>query len=117
MILPSTPAHRPGPERRATRAAPLAVPGCVNVGRGSTVDEDALVEALRAGATGGAALDVTAVEQLPAASAPWEAPNTIITPHAAGGRPLGAGRLVSENPGTFSRATSPAEHRRSANAL
>jgi phosphoglycerate dehydrogenase-like enzyme len=96
MILPSTQATD-----NALGAARLALlprrAWVVNVGRGSTVDEDALFESLRSGAIGGAALDVTAVEPLPAASPLWEAPNTIITPHAAGGRPLGAGRLVSEN--------------------
>jgi phosphoglycerate dehydrogenase-like enzyme len=69
----------------------------VNVGRGSTVDEDALVAALREGRLAGAALDVTAVEPLPAGSPLWDLPNVLITPHAAGGRPLGAGALIREN--------------------
>ncbi len=69
----------------------------MNVGRGSTVDEDALDEALRARRIGGAALDVTATEPLPASSPLWTAPNTIITPHAAGGRPLGAAGLIEDN--------------------
>ncbi|MHA7132492.1 phosphoglycerate dehydrogenase [Oerskovia turbata] len=69
----------------------------VNVGRGATVDEDALVEALREGRLGGAALDVTDAEPLPADSPLWDAPNTIITPHVAGGRPQGASALVLEN--------------------
>lgn len=69
----------------------------INVGRGSTVDEDALLAALRGGTLGGAALDVTAQEPLPASSPLWDAPNIIITPHAAGGRPLGAAALVEHN--------------------
>lgn len=69
----------------------------VNVGRGTTIDETALVAALRAGRLGGAALDVTEVEPLPADSPLWEAPNVIITPHSAGGRPVGAGELVTRN--------------------
>ena len=69
----------------------------VNVGRGATLDESALVEALRAGRLGGAALDVFETEPLPTDSALWDEPNVIISPHAAGGRPAGAAALVSEN--------------------
>ncbi|MBK8458965.1 MAG: NAD(P)-dependent oxidoreductase [Micropruina sp.] len=73
----------------------------VNVGRGSTIDEVALVEALHAGRLGGAALDVTETEPLPADSPLWDAPNLILTPHLAGGRPLGAGRLIARNLAAF----------------
>lgn len=73
----------------------------VNVGRGVTVDEEALVDALRASTIGGAALDVTLVEPLPPDSPLWEAPNLIISPHAAGGRPVGAADLVSANLAAF----------------
>lgn len=69
----------------------------VNVGRGTTVDEDALVAALTDGSLAGAAVDVTAVEPLPAGSPLWDAPHLLITPHAAGGRPVGADELVSQN--------------------
>lgn len=69
----------------------------VNVGRGATVDEDALIDSLRAGSIAGAALDVTRVEPLPPDSPLWDLPNVIITPHAAGGRPLGAADLIREN--------------------
>lgn len=69
----------------------------VNVGRGHTLDEDALLAALRAGRLGGAALDVFATEPLPPGSGLWDEPNVIITPHAAGGRPLGAAELIREN--------------------
>lgn len=64
------------------------------VSRGGIVDELALVERLQAGALRGAALDVTALEPLPADSALWTAPNLLLTPHVAG---LGTGtsaRLV-----------------------
>lgn len=73
----------------------------VNVGRGATVDEDALAAALTDGAIGGAALDVTDVEPLPADSPLWDAPNLLISPHAAGGRPVGADTLISENLAAF----------------
>ncbi|WAC65305.1 D-2-hydroxyacid dehydrogenase [Agrococcus sp. SL85] len=55
----------------------------VNVGRGTVVDEDALLEALDAGRVGFAALDVTAVEPLPQASRLWEHPSVLISPHTA----------------------------------
>jgi phosphoglycerate dehydrogenase-like enzyme len=56
----------------------------VNIGRGSLLDEAALVSALKCGQLGGAALDVTSVEPLPADSALWKAPNLFLTPHTSG---------------------------------
>jgi phosphoglycerate dehydrogenase-like enzyme len=55
----------------------------INVGRGSLLDEAALIRALRTGALGGAALDVTPVEPLPGQSPLWKAPNLFITPHTS----------------------------------
>ena len=55
----------------------------VNVARGSLVDTDALVEALRSGAIAGAALDVTDPEPLPDGHPLWELDNVLITPHVA----------------------------------
>ncbi|MFF2833332.1 NAD(P)-dependent oxidoreductase [Cellulosimicrobium cellulans] len=69
----------------------------VNVGRGATVDEDALVTALRDGRLGGAALDVTETEPLPETSPLWDAPRLILTPHVAGNRPQHASDLVNAN--------------------
>jgi phosphoglycerate dehydrogenase-like enzyme len=66
----------------------------VNVGRGKTVDENAIVAALRAGQFRAAALDVTAIEPLPVDAALWECPNLLLTPHVAGGRPINAAALV-----------------------
>jgi phosphoglycerate dehydrogenase-like enzyme len=57
-----------------------------NVGRGTTVDQDALVAALHAGVPAAAYLDVTEPEPLPPAHPLWTAPNCFITPHTAGGR-------------------------------
>ena len=55
----------------------------VNVGRGAVVDTDALVEALASGRLGGACLDVTEPEPLPAGHQLWSLPNALVTPHAS----------------------------------
>ncbi|HXL22371.1 MAG TPA: D-2-hydroxyacid dehydrogenase [Candidatus Dormibacteraeota bacterium] len=55
----------------------------INVGRGSLLDEVALIRALESGKLGGAALDVTQTEPLPAESDLWKAPNLFITPHTS----------------------------------
>lgn len=59
--------------------------GCafVNIGRGSTVDEVAMIDALRIGKIAFAALDVAAIEPLPASSPLWDMPNVLICPHSA----------------------------------
>ena len=55
----------------------------INIGRGAVVDEPALIEALRDGHLGGAALDVVADEPLQPTSPLWDMPNVIISPHSA----------------------------------
>ena len=57
-----------------------------NVGRGTTVDEQALLEALRSGRLAEAYLDVFETEPLPRDHPLWNTPNCFITPHTAGGR-------------------------------
>jgi D-2-hydroxyacid dehydrogenase (NADP+) len=59
----------------------------INIGRGGTVDEPALVQALQEGRIAGAGLDVFAEEPLPAASPLWSMENVIITGHYAGATP------------------------------
>ncbi|MCL1817669.1 MAG: D-2-hydroxyacid dehydrogenase [Spirochaetaceae bacterium] len=58
-----------------------------NIGRGDTVDEAALVEAVRGGTIAGAVLDVTETEPLPPESPLWDMPGIIITPHYSGSHP------------------------------
>jgi phosphoglycerate dehydrogenase-like enzyme len=65
-----------------------------NVGRGSTVDQAALLDALRSGQLAAAYLDVTNPEPLPADDPLWTAPNCHITPHSAGGHADEYDRLV-----------------------
>lgn len=55
----------------------------VNVGRGSLVDQSALVEALSTGTLRGAGLDVTDPEPLPETDPLWSLENCLITPHTA----------------------------------
>lgn len=55
----------------------------VNVGRGTTIDEDALVAALAEGRLAGAALDVTASEPPPPESPLWRLGNVLLSPHTA----------------------------------
>jgi phosphoglycerate dehydrogenase-like enzyme len=54
-----------------------------NVGRGSLVDEPALIDALERGHLGAAAIDVASVEPLPPDHPLWDAPNLYVSPHAA----------------------------------
>ena len=56
----------------------------INIGRGSLLDETALIHVLKNGALGGAALDVAETEPLPPESPLWKAPNLMITPHTSG---------------------------------
>jgi phosphoglycerate dehydrogenase-like enzyme len=84
-VLPITPATRGMFDAAAfAEMKPSAV--FVNIGRGGTVDEPALVEALRGGVIAGAALDVFEVEPLPAESPLWRMPNVLVSPHRAGDR-------------------------------
>ena len=56
----------------------------VNIGRGSVIDEEALIAALKDGKLAGAALDVLETEP-PAVDSPlWDMPNLLLTPHVAG---------------------------------
>ncbi|WP_378919126.1 D-2-hydroxyacid dehydrogenase [Mesorhizobium kowhaii] len=70
----------------AVRLANLP-PGAIfcNFGRGSILEEDALADALERGRLGGAVIDVTRDEPLPAGHRFWTCPNIILTQHSGGG--------------------------------
>lgn len=95
-VLPATERTRGAVDARVLAALPSHAL-VVNVGRGATLDQRALREALVAGQIGGAALDVTDPEPLPADDPLWDAPRLILTPHAAGGRPVGADERIAAN--------------------
>ena len=96
MILPATPATAGALDAKLLALLPRHA-WVVNVGRGASINEPDLIRALSQGELGGAALDVFSEEPLPASSELWGLRNVIISPHAAGGRPLGAEALVREN--------------------
>ncbi|AFR27536.1 phosphoglycerate dehydrogenase [Arthrobacter sp. Rue61a] len=95
-ILPATQDTADALNEEILRSLPASAV-FVNVGRGATVDEEALIAALEEGRLRAAALDVTKDEPLPADSKLWSAPNLIITPHVAGNRPKGSAKLVTAN--------------------
>ena len=65
-----------------------------NVGRGATVDQDALVAAIEAGHLAGAGLDVVTPEPLPEGSPLWNVPNVLITSHSSGSSPQARQRVA-----------------------
>ncbi len=68
--------------QRIAKIKPGAI--LINIGRGAIVNTDALIKALQSGHLGGACLDVTDPEPLPADSPLWAMKNVVITPHVAG---------------------------------
>lgn len=83
MCLPDTPMTRGILSRERIAKLPRGA-FVVNVGRGSAIDEDALVDALEDDRLAGAALDVFSTEPLPEDSRLWDTKNLLITPHVAG---------------------------------
>ena len=78
----------------------------INVGRGSTVDQAALVEALREKRIHGAALDVCETEPLPPEDPLYALDNVLISAHSADRTPdwlERATRMFMENYGRFIR--------------
>lgn len=83
MSLPSTP-ETEGILNARTLALMPENAYVINVGRGTAIDETALIEALNTGKIAGAALDVMRNEPLTADDPLWEAKNLLMTPHVAG---------------------------------
>jgi phosphoglycerate dehydrogenase-like enzyme len=82
LTLPLTPGTRGLVGEAVLRACNGAI--LMNAGRGAVVDEALLPRALDEGWIGGAALDVFAVEPLPASSPLWQHPRVMISPHVSG---------------------------------
>lgn len=83
LVAPLTP-HTEGMVDAEVLAGMRHTAHLINVGRGPLVDEDALVEALRAGQIAGATLDVFRTEPLPEDSPLWGLPSVTITAHLSG---------------------------------
>jgi phosphoglycerate dehydrogenase-like enzyme len=72
----------------------------INIARGQVIETSAMLAALESGQVGGACLDVTDPEPLPADSPLWKMPNVVITPHTAGDAEITGQRhqaLMAEN--------------------
>ncbi len=88
MALPNTPETAGVLSRQRIALLPEGA-YVVNVGRGTAVDQEALMDALNGGHLAGAALDVMVPEPLPADHPLWDTKNLLITPHISGNMSLG----------------------------
>lgn len=83
MVLPNTPESKHVLDaRRLALLKPSAY--IINVGRGLTIDEQAMAEALRDGRIAGVGLDAYEKEPLPPNSLLWQLPNAVLSPHVSG---------------------------------
>ena len=88
MALPSTPGTVGILNRQRIGLLPPDA-YLINVGRGTAIDQEALMDALNSGALAGAALDVMVPEPLPQNHPLWNTKNLILTPHISGNMTLG----------------------------
>ncbi len=93
VTLPGTDATTGLIDRTVLQAARPGVV-LVNVGRGTVIDEQALIDALRSGQVGSAYLDVFAVEPLPHDSPLWELQTVLVSPHTAALNPAEDRRIA-----------------------
>jgi phosphoglycerate dehydrogenase-like enzyme len=82
LSCPLTPATRKILDRRRIGLLPRGA-GVVNIGRGPLIEQDALCDALDAGALAGAILDVFDPEPVPSDDRIWTTRNTVMTPHVS----------------------------------
>ena len=100
LTMPNTPETR---HYIGTAELALLKPSCylVNIGRGSTLDYRALIDALKAGRLAGAAVDVFQddIQPLPPDDELWSLPNVVIAPHNAAqtGHPERQAAVFAEN--------------------
>jgi D-2-hydroxyacid dehydrogenase (NADP+) len=109
VTLPNTPRSR-GLFDAAAFAAMKPGAAIYNVGRGPVIDTAALIAALQSGHLGGAGLDVTDPEPLPADSPLWDMENVLITAHTSGATPRFWERqadLIAENIRRIQRGDAP----------
>lgn len=113
MSLPGTPETRCIMDGRRLGLLP-ADAFLINVGRGSAIDEDALLALMQGGHLAGAALDVFNAEPLPKDSPMWDCPRLLVTTHVAGNMTLEytVEKIVSQFLEDFGRycAGQPLEH-------
>jgi phosphoglycerate dehydrogenase-like enzyme len=109
VTLPNTPRSH-GLFDAAAFAAMKPGAAIYNVGRGPVIDTAALVAALESGHLGGAGLDVTDPEPLPADSPLWDMENVLITAHTSGATPRYWERqadLIADNIRRIQRGDAP----------
>lgn len=82
-LTPETTDYLGEPQLRAMKPSGYVY----NVGRGKSINRDALLLALREGWIAGAGLDVSDPEPLPQDDPLWERPNVVLTQHTSGGSP------------------------------
>lgn len=96
-LLPATPATENLLNAESLGWLPRGA-AIINPGRGTLIDDAALLAALDTGQVGAATLDVFRVEPLPQGHPYWTHPAVTVTPHiAAETRPASAARVVVEN--------------------
>jgi glyoxylate/hydroxypyruvate reductase A len=97
LLLPATPATENLLDDRRLALLPMGA-RIINPGRGTLIDDAALLRALDRGRVGHATLDVFREEPLPSGHPFWSHPKVTVTPHiAAETRPETASEVIIEN--------------------
>ena len=97
LLLPDTPATENTLDADALAALPQGAV-VLNPGRGTLIDDDALLAALDSGHVAHATLDTFRTEPLPKDHSYWSHPKVTVTPHIASEtRPASASRVIAEN--------------------